>query len=99
MDIPVFLFTGFLESGKTSFIRDTVEDPNFTEGDKILVIACEEGEEEYDAKSLATNKVILFKKSGRFIVLYIISPIWLTPLLSVLKPVAILAKSKLDKPY
>nr|DAL02383.1 MAG TPA: hypothetical protein [Caudoviricetes sp.] len=26
-------------------------------------------------KALATNKVILFKKSGRFIVLYIISPI------------------------
>lgn len=59
MDIPVFLFTGFLESGKTSFIRDTVEDPNFTEGDKILVIACEEGEEEYDTKRLAANKVVV----------------------------------------
>lgn len=57
MDIPVFLFTGFLESGKTLFLRDTVEDPNFTEGQKTLLIICEEGEEEYDAKKLAAYNI------------------------------------------
>lgn len=53
MEIPVFLFGGFLESGKTSFINDTVAEESFTEGERILIIACEEGEEEYDAKQLA----------------------------------------------
>lgn len=61
MNIPVFLFTGFLESGKTSFIRDTLEDPDFTEGDKVLLIVCEEGEEEFDEKKLsAYNTTIEF---------------------------------------
>ncbi len=59
MDIPVFLFTGFLESGKTLFLRDTVEDPSFTEGDKTLLIICEEGEEEYDAKKLAAYNIVI----------------------------------------
>lgn len=59
MDIPVFLFTGFLESGKTSFIRDTLEDPDFTEGQKVLLIACEEGEEEYDVEALASQNIVI----------------------------------------
>lgn len=46
--VPVYLFTGFLESGKTSFIRDTLRDPGFRENDKTLLIVCEEGMEEYD---------------------------------------------------
>ena len=48
MDIPVYLINGFLESGKTTFIKTTLEDPEFINGDRILLIACEEGEEEYD---------------------------------------------------
>lgn len=59
MDIPVFLFTGFLESGKSTFINDTLEDPGFTEGDKILLIVCEEGEIEYDAKKLSAYNVAI----------------------------------------
>lgn len=59
MDIPVFLFTGFLESGKTSFINDTIQDPDFTENETVLVIACEEGEEEFDVNSLAQNKIFV----------------------------------------
>ena len=38
---------GFLESGKTKFIQETFEDPNFDSGDKTLLLICEEGEEEY----------------------------------------------------
>lgn len=33
-EIPVYLFTGFLESGKTSFIQDILRDPNFTEEER-----------------------------------------------------------------
>ena len=46
--IPVYLFTGFLESGKTKMIQETLEDQNFNDGCKILLIVCEEGIEEYD---------------------------------------------------
>ena len=48
MEIPVFLFTGFLESGKTTFIQETLEDPRFNTGEKILLILCEEGFSEID---------------------------------------------------
>ena len=46
-DSPVYLFLGFLESGKTRFIQETMEDPKFDSGDKTLLLVCEEGEEEY----------------------------------------------------
>ena len=42
------MFTGFLESGKTHFVREILSDENFTQNEKTLLIACEEGEEEYD---------------------------------------------------
>jgi uncharacterized membrane protein YcgQ (UPF0703/DUF1980 family) len=47
-DIPVYLFTGFLESGKTKFIQDIMEDGRFNNGEKTLLLLCEEGIEEYD---------------------------------------------------
>lgn len=52
MEVPVYLFTGFLESGKTSFIMDTIDDDYFSDGQKTLILACEEGEEEYDEELL-----------------------------------------------
>lgn len=52
MDIPVFLFTGFLESGKSTFILDTIRDKDFQAAGKTLIIACEEGEVEYPAELL-----------------------------------------------
>ncbi len=55
-DIPVYLFMGFLDSGKTSFIQDTLEEEYFNNGEKTLLIACEEGEEEYDEKLLEESK-------------------------------------------
>ena len=51
MDIPVYLFTGFLEGGKTTLIKETLEDPEFHSHQKPLVICCEEGVEEYDDKT------------------------------------------------
>ena len=56
METPVYLFTGFLEAGKTSFIAETMRDPNFNDGKrKYLIITCEEGEEEYDPTDLGEN--------------------------------------------
>ncbi len=46
--IPIYLFTGFLEAGKTRMIQETLEDEKFNDGCKILLIVCEEGIEEYD---------------------------------------------------
>ena len=46
--IPVYVFTGFLDSGKTKFIQETLEDPRFNAGERTLLLVCEEGEEEYD---------------------------------------------------
>ena len=45
---PVYLFTGFLEGGKTKMIQEILEDEEFNDGCKILLILCEEGIEEYD---------------------------------------------------
>ena len=56
MEIPVYLFTGFLEAGKTSFIKETMSDPNFNDGKKqYLIITCEDGEVEYEAMDFASN--------------------------------------------
>ncbi len=49
MEIPVYMFIGFLESGKTTFIQDTLCDKRFNSGEKTLLLLCEEGEKEYDS--------------------------------------------------
>lgn len=59
MDIPVFIINGFLESGKTTFISETVTDEEFSNGDKTLLIVCEEGEEEYDMKLMQKHNVAI----------------------------------------
>lgn len=56
-DIPVYLFTGMLESGKTAFIRDTLKAGEFEDGNKSLYILCEQGEIELEEKLLKKNKV------------------------------------------
>ncbi|MBE6634799.1 MAG: GTPase [Ruminococcaceae bacterium] len=56
MDIPVYLFTGFLEAGKTKFIKETMQDENFNDKSrKYLIITCEEGEEEIEPAELGDN--------------------------------------------
>ena len=44
MEMPIYLFTGFLEAGKSAFIKETMEDKRFTNGEKTLLLLCEEGE-------------------------------------------------------
>ena len=57
MEVPVYLITGFLESGKTTFIKDTLSAPDFADGSKTLLIVCEEGEEEYDEKDFSRHNI------------------------------------------
>ena len=61
MDIPVYLFTGFLESGKTKFIQETLCDKTFFEqGDeRTLVILCEEGEVELEPDQFYSKAVYI----------------------------------------
>ena len=51
--IPVYLFTGFLESGKTRMIQESMENEKFNNGQKTMIIQCEEGEEELDLSAFA----------------------------------------------
>ena len=78
METAVYLFTGFLEAGKTTFIKDTMRDPNFNDGKRnYLIVTCEEGEEELDPAdfgenvrfasfsdeaSLSTDRIVAMKK-------------------------------------
>ena len=53
-EIPVYVFTGFMDSGKTSLIQETLFENDFGEGAKGVVIVCEDGEVEFDEEKLAT---------------------------------------------
>lgn len=57
--IPVYSFTGFLDSGKTKFIQETLEDPRFNAGERTLLLVFEEGEEEYDSSAYPHQNVYL----------------------------------------
>lgn len=59
MEIPVYLFTGFLEAGKTRFIQETLEDRRFNAGERTLLLMCEEGEEEYAPDTFAGGNVFI----------------------------------------
>ena len=56
---PIYLITGFLESGKTSLIKSMLEDDNFSAGERTLIIQCEEGEEEIDKNTLRKANAVL----------------------------------------
>lgn len=59
MDIPVYLFTGFLEAGKTKFIQETLEDIRFNNGEKTLLLLCEEGIEEYNPEKFSGENIFI----------------------------------------
>lgn len=53
--LPVFVINGFLEAGKTQFMKFTMQQEYFkTEGNTLLIV-CEEGDEEYDEKLLSST--------------------------------------------
>lgn len=57
--IPVYAFTGFLDSGKTKFIQETLSDPRFNAGERTLLLVFEEGEEEFDFSTYPHDNVYL----------------------------------------
>lgn len=56
-EIPVYLITGYLDSGKTTFVQQTLADQNFCGDSNILVISFEEGEVELEPTEFATENV------------------------------------------
>ena len=64
MKLPVYLFTGFLEGGKTSILQESLADEKFNSGEKTLILMCEEGIEELDpSKFWGQNVYIKFVES------------------------------------
>lgn len=57
-EVSVYLFLGFLESGKTKFIQETLEDKRMEDGSKTLLLVCEEGVEEYEPEKFAVKNVV-----------------------------------------
>lgn len=67
-ELPVYLFWGFLESGKTSLIKDTLSQDYFNDGERTMILTFEEGETEYDQEMLSkTNSfVVALEKAEDF---------------------------------
>ena len=63
-ETPVYLFLGFLESGKTKFIQETLEDERFNTGENTLLLVMEEGEEEDDESRFKVQNVSISYLDG-----------------------------------
>ena len=59
--LPVYLFTGFLEGGKTHVIQESMEDKRFNSGEKTLILQCEEGIDEFEPEKFYGQNVYLEK--------------------------------------
>lgn len=51
--IPLYVITGFLDSGKTTLLTDTLNMDYFNDGQRTVLLMCEDGEEEYDQQQLS----------------------------------------------
>lgn len=58
-EVMVYLMTGFLESGKSQFLKFTLEQDYFQVEGTTLLILCEQGEEEFDAEKLKKYNVVI----------------------------------------
>ncbi|MBR0462024.1 MAG: hypothetical protein IJJ00_04855 [Erysipelotrichaceae bacterium] len=56
MDRPIYVVTGFLDSGKTMSIKRTLVDPRFTEEERTLILCFEEGDEVYEEAFLKATR-------------------------------------------
>ena len=68
MEIPVYLFSGFMDSGKSSLIRETLIEGDFSENGKTLLILCEDGEVEFEQEELlkANTKLVMIEEEESF---------------------------------
>ena len=58
-EVMVYLMTGFLDSGKSQFLKFTLAQDYFQIDGTTLLLLCEEGEEEYDAEELKKYGVVI----------------------------------------
>lgn len=58
-EMMVYVIMGFLEAGKTSLIKDLLQDELFDDHSKTLILACEDGEEEYDSSFLSKSLAVV----------------------------------------
>lgn len=57
MEIPVYLFMGFLDAGKTTYVSNLMLKSRFSQGKRFLLLVCEEGECEYDTEALRKKQI------------------------------------------
>ena len=58
-EVPIYFIAGFLEAGKTRFINEMLADEQFSNGEKTVIICCEEGFDEYNEKLLRSTATIV----------------------------------------
>lgn len=59
--IPVFVCTGFLDSGKTTLVKETLMEQEWIEDGLTLLITCEEGEETYSQEYLKKKNMVMLQ--------------------------------------
>ncbi len=57
--VAIYLVNGFLDSGKTTLLRDTMNMDYFNDGQRTVLLRCEDGECEYDDDFLAAHNTVL----------------------------------------
>lgn len=57
----MFVVTGFLDSGKTTLVKETLMEQDWIEQGLTLLIRCEDGEEEYSKEYLEQKEMILLE--------------------------------------
>lgn len=58
-EVMVYLMTGFLDSGKSQFLKFTLQQDYFQIDGKTLLILCEEGETEFDPMEMLKYGVVI----------------------------------------
>ena len=57
--VAIYLVNGFLDSGKTTLLRDTMNMDYFNDGQRTVLLRCEDGECEYDDEFLRAHNTVL----------------------------------------
>lgn len=57
VEVPLFIVNGLIESGKTTLIKEIIENNESYQAGNTLLVVCEEGEVEYDEEWLSKYEV------------------------------------------
>lgn len=55
LEVPVYAFLGFLDSGKSTFIEEVLTNPSFTQQEHTLLLLCEQGTHAFSPSLLAQS--------------------------------------------